>query len=60
MITDAGYINNKGEYIEELMYFSFEIPDCEKRKILEEDYREELEKERSRHECYDEYDYSAA
>lgn len=54
MIVDAGYLNDKGEYIEDLMYFSFEPSEQEKRKILEEqnkkEHREYLEYEQQYYE----------
>lgn len=47
MIVDAGYINDKGEYIEDLMYFSFEPSEQEKQRMIdeanEEEYKEQLE-----------------
>ena len=50
MIIDAGYMNGKGEYIEDLMYFSFEPSEQEKQKILYEqnlkEYKEWLEYEK--------------
>ena len=41
-IIDAGYMNNKGEYIEDLMYFSFdEITEQEKQEVLKYEYENE-------------------
>lgn len=56
MIVDAGYINDKGEYIEDLMYFSFEPDEQEKQKILQEEYEKEYQEYLEYERQYFEYD----
>lgn len=54
MIIDAGYINNKGEYIEDLMYFSFDgLTEKEKKQILDEENEKEWERYLEHEQEYD-------
>lgn len=59
MIVDAGYIDNNGKYIEDLMYFSFEPSEKEKQRILEEQNKKEYEEWLEYEKQYYNYDGAA-
>ena len=58
-IVDAGYLNDKGEYIEDLMYFSFEPSEKEKRRILDRQHMKEYQEYLEYEQQYYEYDGAA-